>query len=233
MIVAIANQNGEAEKSILANNLAALRMRAGRSVLLIDSDPKKLSFDWSAERKAANIKPLVPVRSITAKGLQPEIENLGSRYQDIVIDTESRDCLGSRSALIAARTLVVPLQSKMNDVVSQNTLIARIHTARFFNPGLRVIFVITRAKNDPLPDDLAWAQAIAARVTSATLAKTILHDDTIHTAFDKGLCISEYKPEGDSASREMTDLYQEVFNDSYKSFTRHLFALTTERKEAP
>src|SRR5450755_3565443 len=65
MIITIANEKGGAEKSILANNLAALCALDGRNVLLIDADPHESSLTWSNERSAAGIKPKVPARAIS------------------------------------------------------------------------------------------------------------------------------------------------------------------------
>lgn len=82
MIIAIANENDGAEKSMLASSLAALRALDGRKVLLIDADPHKFSLAWSSVRDAAGIRPKVPARAIGGKGLQPELENLIPRYDD-------------------------------------------------------------------------------------------------------------------------------------------------------
>ncbi len=214
MIITIANEKGGTEKSILANNLATLRAMDGRIVLLVDADPQKSSLTWSSERSAAGIKPKVPARAISGKGLQPELENLTLRYNDIVIDTEGRDSMGSRSALIAARIVIIPIQPDQMDPASEKKLIMRIDKARLVNPRLRVLFVIACVQDDPSLQELASVRSLVAKVAAATLANTVIHEQAaIRCAFDEGLSISEYQPADKRASAEMMNLYREVFSN--------------------
>ena len=192
MIVAIANQSGGAGKTIIANNLALLRTRAGRRVMLVDTDPKASSCAWCDELAAAGVQPRVVARAITGRTLVSDLELLRSRYNDIVIDTEGRDTIESRAALIAARLVVVPVTPEQADLASQYKLIARLNSARMFNPGLRVLFVLVAA--DPGDEERAAVRAYAARVMSATLASTVIHGQ---------------------APADMDALYREVF------FTHH------------
>jgi chromosome partitioning protein len=173
MIVAIANQSGGAGKTIIANNLALLRTRAGRRVVLVDTDPKAGSCAWCGELAAAGVQPRVASRAITGRTLVNDLELLRTRYNDIVIDTEGRDTIESRAALIAARLVVVPVTPEQADLTSQYKLIARLNSARMFNPGLRVLFVLVAA--DPSDDERAAVRAYASRVMSATLASTVIH----------------------------------------------------------
>jgi chromosome partitioning protein len=194
MIVAIANQNGGAGKTIIANNLALLRTRSGRKVMLVDTDPRGASCAWCGELAAAGVQPRVAARAITGRTLVQDLELLRTRYNDIVIDTEGRDTVESRAALIAARLVVVPVTPEQADLSSQYKLIARLNCARMFNPGLRVLFVLVA--EDPSDEERAAVRAYAARVMSATLASTILHGQGQATA-------------------DMDALYREVF------FTHH------------
>ena len=194
MIVAIANQNGGAGKTIIANNLALLRTRSGRKVMLVDTDPRGASCAWCGELAAAGVQPRVAARAITGRTLVHDLELLRTRYNDIVIDTEGRDTAESRAALIAARLVVVPVTPEQADLASQYKLIARLNCARMFNPGLRVLFVLVA--EDPSNEERAAVRAYAARVMSATLASTILHGQG-------------------QAPADMDALYREVF------FTHH------------
>ena len=101
-------------------------------------------------------------RAISAKGLQPELEHLVHCYHDIVIDSEGRDSMGSRSALIAARVLVVPLDGVV-DGAAQAGLARRIAHARSVNPDLRVLLA---TDTQAAPAHALAAQIPAARVVS-------------------------------------------------------------------
>ena len=191
MIVAIANTSGGAGKTIVANNLALLRARDGRKVMLVDTDPRAHSCALCGEMAAAGLLPRVTSRAITGRALVPELELLRRRYNDIVIDTEGRDTPESRAALIAARLAVVPVTPLQTDLASQYQLIARLNAARMFNPGLRVLFVLVGGATDPSDEERAAVRAYVARVMSATLASTIIHGQ---------------------APADMDALYREVFH---------------------
>lgn len=173
MIIAIANQDSGAGRSIIANNLALLRTRSGRKVMLVDTDPKAPCCTWCAELAAAGVQPRVAARAITGRTLVSDLDTLRTRYHDIVIDTEGRDTAESRAALIAARLVLVPVTPDQVDLGRQYKMIARLNAARMFNPGLRVLFVLVA--EDPGAAERAAVRAYVSRVMSATLASTIVH----------------------------------------------------------
>lgn len=174
MIIAITNQNGGMEKSILADRLAAWRALAGRKVLLLDADPRQVSLGRRRRHAAAGAPPKLAARAVSGKGLQPELEHLSSCYHDIVIDSEGRDSMGSRAALIAARVAILAVEQGGGDAASQARLVERVATARLFNPGLRVL-VIAAADEATTQEASQWerhnAQALVARIPAARLIR--------------------------------------------------------------
>ncbi len=130
MIVTVVSEGGHAAKDALAERLAVLRGTRGRKVLLMDADPCHLHGNGH-----------VTARAISGKGVQAELENLGQRYQDIVVDAANRDSLGSRAALIGANVVVVPADGLDGDGPAAARLAERIGNARLFNPGMRIVIV--------------------------------------------------------------------------------------------
>lgn len=191
MIVAVAGQHGGAGKAIVASQLALLRARSGRRVMLLDTDPRRAACACCGELAAADMPPRFAARAVSGRRLVGELELLRSRYNDIVIDTEGRDSAESRAALIAARLAVVPVTPQQVDLASQYQLIARLNSARMFNPGLRVLFVLVGGAEAPRDEERAAVRAYAARVMSATLASTTIRG---------------------AAAADMAALYREVFN---------------------
>jgi chromosome partitioning protein len=165
MIITVADENGGTGKSILAGRLAASRALAGRKVLLLDADPRR----GAPPERFGGAGPRPVARAISAKGLQPELEHLVNCYHDIVIDSEGRDSMGSRSALIAAGVVVVPFGPDSGDAGAGARLVARIARARMFNPGLRVLVVALGERGDASADELQRAGAFAARILAAQL----------------------------------------------------------------
>nr|WP_315258196.1 ParA family protein [uncultured Duganella sp.] len=178
MIVAVAHHSGGAGKSIVANNLALLRARAGRRVMLVDTDPRGAACTWCGEMAAAGVTPRIAARAICGRALLPELEALRARYNDIVVDTEGRDTADSRAVLLAARVAIVPLSVPVTpqqlDLASQYKLIARLNAARMFNPDLRVLFALIGGVDAPTDEERVAVRAYVARVMSATLASTIV-----------------------------------------------------------
>jgi chromosome partitioning protein len=197
MIIAIANQGGGPAKAVVANQLALLRARSGRKVMLLDADPQHAACACCQASFNGREKIRIDARNFAnaaGRSLPQDLESLRLRYNDIVIDTEGRDTLDSRAALIAARLVVVPVTPDQVDLSNQYQLIARLNAARMFNPGLRVLFVLLGCAGDkrgPTPGDIAAARAYVTRVMSASLAGTVLHQPC--------------------APDEMDALYREVF----------------------
>lgn len=131
MIVTVVSEGACDAKLPLAERLAARRSRSGRKVLLMDAD--------SAPH--AHPPTLISARCISGKGVGPELENMGQRFEDIVVDADGRDSQGSRAALIAARVVVVPADSIHGDPARAARLAERIGNARLFNPALRIVIV--------------------------------------------------------------------------------------------
>lgn len=212
MIITIANESGGTTKSILADNLAALRSIAGRKVLLLDNDPQHASVTWSSERSVSGAHPPVAARTVTGKGLQPELENLAYRYNDIVIDTESRDSLGSRSALIAAHVAIIPVDLDRLEQLNEDKLLARIDNARMFNPRLRILVVAMAAEHQPYVHKLAVIREFVAKIPAAVLFPTLIHTGNgLQQAFQDGLAVCEYQPADQTSINEMRELCGEVF----------------------
>ena len=213
MIIAVVNEKGGVGKSTLAVNLAAARARAGRDVLVIDTDPQGTALMWSGERDAAKITPRVATIAKSGKGLQAEITDLARRYQDIVIDTGGRDSPETRAALVSAQLVVVPTQPSQADLWSLEKIAGLVDAARGFNPSLRALVVITRASTNQAVQDTNAAMEFVSTVTSVELAKSIIRDRMVwRRSFADGLTVSEYRPIDARAVAEIDALFNEVFD---------------------
>lgn len=218
MIIAIASQNGGAEKSILAANLAASRALFGRRVLLVDSDPLQTSCRWSQRRGQAHIRPAVVACSMAGQGLHAALERLAGNHEDVIIDTERRDTLSSRSALIMAEIAVLPIQPQLLDAENSETLVRRIETARLFNPRLRVLLVPAGIPCDMSIGALAEMHALAERIPAASLSASLVQDSrALRLAFREGRSVVEYGQGDTDAATEMIAVCHEAFSEEHKS----------------
>lgn len=212
MIITIANGAGGAAKSILADNLATLRTLAGHKVILFDNDPQLSSLKWSCERRSNGHPVPIVARKISGKGLQPELENLRCHYQDIVIDSASRDCMGSRSALLAAHVAVIAVDLDQLDQLHEEELLTRVENACACNPGLRILVVMTSVQMQPSAEKIALVRNFSQKFKSAQLFSKVIHSGyALQLAYRDGLSISEYLPADHLAVAGMQELFGAVF----------------------
>ena len=209
MIVAIASLDGH-YKTLLSANLAVLRARSGRKICLIDTDPRECAYSWGCDRSIAAQAPSVMARTLSGPMLSREIENLGPSYGDLLINTGRYDRHETLSALIAARIVIVPVTVNQVDIDVHYALVARLNSARMFNPALKVIFVLVTDSSTPSRQQLAAVSLYVAQVMSATLAHAVLH---VHDMYDYGLgrCVCDAQTCDPEAAAELNSLYHEVY----------------------
>jgi cellulose biosynthesis protein BcsQ len=213
MITTVFSGNSRIEKSILAANLAALRARNHRHVLLVDADTQKHIFVWYVQRGTRIVSKLhLPVLPIVGASLYSELERFGSRCQDIVIDAGIMDEADTQTALIASRTVVVPICAQPEDEDAADMIVASIERARMFNPQLRVLLVVLDGQDAAPSNGGSIARSLAARLPSSTIARTVVHDNAnVYTAFRQGLTIFEAQPADKLAAAELESLGGEVY----------------------
>lgn len=210
MIVAIANPAGANWRAMVANNLAVLRARSGRKVMLIDTDPNRPSCSWSRERAAAGAMPLVPARQLNPRDEPAALASLHEGDTDLLVDTAGRDSAASRAALSAAELVIVPVHPGQIGLANQYKLIERLNLARRFNPALRVLFVVVNGARSAEPGELAEVRAFAARVLAATLADTTIQVPENYD-YGAGRCVCDAETCDPEIAADMHALYREVY----------------------
>lgn len=210
MIIAIVNQHGSAERSIVARNLAVLRARSGRKVCLVATDAPRHAAGWCRERSTAGIQPWIAARTMAPRSAKEKLAALRPLFNDILIDAGPRDTPRCHCVLAAARLAVVPVHGDELDLACQYALIARIKAARAFNPALRVLFVMVSERGEPAPAARAAVWAHVARVDGAALAATVLHAPAAHE-YGAGRCVCDAATCDPEQAAEMQALYAEVY----------------------
>jgi chromosome partitioning protein len=213
MIVLIGGEKGGTGKTTLATNLAAKRARAGRDVLLIDTDAQGSANYWAQNRDESEARPRrVACVQKFGKGLRAEVEDLARRYQDIVIDAGGRDSVELRAALVVAEKAYIPIQPSQFDIWTLDRMDGLVDGAQGFNPDLRAWVVISRVSTNPSVHESQDAQEILADFAHLALSGVLVRDRIAYRkAARDGLCVDELKPKDPKASEELEALYQEVF----------------------
>ena len=212
MIVLIGGEKGGTGKTTIATNLAALRILAGRDVLLVDTDPQGSASYWTTTREKDDIKPRVACVQKFGKGLQGEVKDLANRYQDIIIDAGGRDSVELRAGMVVAHKVFVPIQASQFDIWTLGRMNDLVMSACGFNPDLHAWVVISRGSTNPSVTEIAEAREILSDFEYLDLAVSVIRDRiTYRKAARDGLSVAEVKPANSKANNEMKAFYSEVF----------------------
>ncbi len=208
MIVAISAPQGSKDAAHLAANLAVLRVRSRRKVLLIDTDASAPLCQWSRERRLAGRRPFVPAKKLFGLGLACQLEAMLALCDDSVINIGSVDGPEARSALIASQLAVV-VDKCLSESPQQDPLLAGLTCARQFNPGLKILFVRAGELASSAESAAAMRTSLAP-LLGARLAATVLVSDASQ-AYGAGGCLWDGPVRDPASAAQLHALYLEIF----------------------
>lgn len=207
MIIAFLNQKGGVGKTTLATHLAGELSVAGRSVVMVDADPQGSALDWSQKRAQSSLARIFSVIGLPRETLHLEIPDLAKRSDDVVIDGPPRVTALTRSAILAADLVVVPVQPSPYDVWASSEVVSLITEARIFKPDLRAIWVVNRAvvRTIIARDVRPALQRHGLSVLAATISQRVVFAESVAS----GRLAREIDPRS-AAAREMALLAAEL-----------------------
>ncbi len=148
MIILIGGEKGGSGKSCLAQNLAVYLQSVNRDILLLDADPQGTTTDWVKERD--NNLDLRNIPAVQAAGnIRQVLQDLSTRYQDIIIDAGGQDSEALRSAMTIATHMLLPFRPKRRDLKTLVHVEQLIRLAKAVNPELMARAIITQCPTLP------------------------------------------------------------------------------------
>lgn len=211
MIVTIGNTKGGVGKTTLALNLAIARAIAGRDVWLIDGDRQATAQTAITIRAEAGRMPAVACAQYSEGGtLRAQVQQIGPKFQDIVIDAGGRDSSALRAALALSDVLVVPFAPRSLDVWALADICSLIDEARAVRDGLRCFAVLNGADSSG-QDNTDAVDALADFPQLMYLDAPIRRRKPIANAAGQGMAVMEMTPRDAKAIEEMHALVNGVF----------------------
>ena len=212
MIVVVGGIKGGSGKTTVATNLAVMRARDGRDVLLIDADDQETASDFILLRNE-RVTPGAAYTSIklTGQAVRTETLRLADKYAEIIIDTGGRDTTSQRAALTVADVLLVPFVPRSFDIWTLEKVGELVGEMRIANPDLRACVFLNRADPSGRDNDEA---AAALRETDGLefIATPLGTRKAFGNAAAQGLAVSELRPRDAKASQEMERLYRYLYD---------------------
>ncbi|MEO4049024.1 ParA family partition ATPase [Pseudomonas sp. CAU 1711] len=144
MIVALLNQKGGVGKTTLATHVAGELALRGQNVILLDADPQGSALDWTQRRSQQGLPRLFSAVGLARETLHQEAPELARRADHIIIDGPPRIAALTRSALLAADRVLIPVQPSPYDLWASEEMVNLIREAQVFRPTLRAAFAINR-----------------------------------------------------------------------------------------
>jgi chromosome partitioning protein len=212
-IIAVVCEKGGTGKTTIATNLAAMRTKAGKDVLLVDTDIQGSASNWCLSRDDHEVKPRIASVQKFGKGLRQEVEALSNKCDDIIIDAGGRDTAEFRGSLLVADKAIMPLRASQFDLWALVRIHDVISAIKDVNPKLQASVLINLSSTNPSVKETEQAKEFFQDLEHVNLLNTIICDRiAFRRAAIYGMSVVELEPQDTKAITEITNLYQEIFN---------------------
>jgi chromosome partitioning protein len=222
-IIAFVNQKGGVGKSTLSINVAACLSKLGQKVLLIDADKQATSGSWKSLRPEDDS--VFEVVGMAREKMAQDAMALAAGYDFTIIDGPPQAETISRSCIVAAHLVVVPIEPGGASRWSSDLTIRQLQEAQEIKPNLKCGFVVSRKIGGTVMG--RDARAMAADAGIPVFDTEIEQRVAFNEALTLGKTIFEYAPNS-AAVREIQALTHELLD----TFNEQIVRPGTEAKAA-
>jgi chromosome partitioning protein len=207
MIVAFVSQKGGVGKTTLALHVASELARRGERVTVIDADSQGSALDWAGARARSDRHRRFAVIGLPRETLHLEVSDVARANDHVVIDGPPRSTALTRSAILAADRVVIPVQPSALDVWGCREIVGIVREIQVFKPRLTAAFIANRVVLGTI-----IARALREPLSRTALRKLAVevHQRVIFAeCLSRGLLASELDPDG-RAAEEIRRLADEI-----------------------
>jgi chromosome partitioning protein len=210
MILVVGGTKGGSGKSLLACQLAVLRVQAGRTVALVDADEQASAWEFTRQRAHRLGQAGYTFRQAREADVAGSIQELAATHADTLIDVGGRDTTSQRAALVVADAMLIPFVPTSVDLWTMDTVEGLLQEARRFHRTLRAYALLNRVP--PRSAETAEAAAVLQESSAWTyLATPIATRKAFSQAFGRGAAVTETRPVDPKAMAELTVLAEFLF----------------------
>lgn len=210
-ILLVGGEKGGTGKTTIATNLAAMRAKAGRDVVLVDTDIQASASLWCSVRDQGGIQPRIACVQLRGKAIATQLRDTASRYEDVIVDAGGRDSVELRAAMTVADSLLIPIQASQFDTWTLESMAELVNQARGINPDLVAYVCVNRASSNPRVGELDEAGKLLDEYEAFKMLETALRDRiAFRHAARSGQSVAEADSD-DKAAREVSALHREVY----------------------
>ncbi len=216
MILLIGGEKGGTGKSTLATNLAVWHARAGRDVLVVDTDqPQWSAANWVNARAEDDELPQIYCAQRTGN-IVNAIKDLRERYGEIIIDCGGRDSIELRSAMTVADKMYTPLIPSQWDMDTADRLAELLELARGFNPELELTILLSKTPTNPVITERKEALEYLRQFKTLRVSTNLISD---RKAYRDGVKTSRgvLELENEKARAEILSIAEEIYGVSQEA----------------
>lgn len=220
MTLLVGGQKGGVGKTTLAVSLAIMRKRAGRDVVLVDTDEQGSARDWVQTRgRLEDIDGRVPVFHFAdlGRGLRDAVIDLKGRCEDIVIDVAGFKSEEFVSALTVSDRLITPIRSSKFDLDTMKEVNRLAGMTKALNPTLDATWLSVMVTTHPTAKHKALEKARKDLEELRNLRRLdcFIHHRSAYELVADGRLIDE-QPRSESQEKgvfEIKRLYEEAWQE--------------------
>ncbi len=203
-------------KTSLSFNLAVLRAKAGKPVLLVDADKQASSAMWASLRSESGLNPpLVCVQKSGKIGI--DLLQLRSNYE-VIVDAGGQDSVELRQAIGAADEWIIPVRPASLDLFSMaklSQLLASVEQIVERVPRTRVVLNLVAASTTEADEARVLLQEYEEQmpVMDCQLIDRVAHRRAVK--FSCGVTELPASVANPAATAETLAFYEAVFGEPY------------------